>query len=249
LSTGSAADLTDTAPAYVAFQPGLAGTLTSPAPADWLAANGGAIPTAPGCPAIAGAGVAYDPIVLELQIRVPTNVKSFGVGAYFFGADYPEYVCSQFNDSFVVLLDSTWASTPPNPADRNLAFVDPAPLGAPFFPVGVNLALGNTGLFRQCVNGLVACGTSQQTTVSGCLGVGELAGTGFELPDTGSTCGAGVLTGGGTGWLTVRGNVVGGEVITVRFGLWDNGDAVLDSLVLLDNWRWFTTPDTPGTGP
>ena len=57
------------------------------------------------------------------------------------------------------------------------------------------------------------------------LGIGELVGTGFERHAA-------------TGWLQTRSNVVAGEEITLRFAIWDTGDEVLDSTVLLDNFRW-----------
>ena len=63
--------------------------------------------------------------------------NSFSLSSYFFSAEYPEWVCSPFNDFFVILLDSSFSGNPPNPADKNLAFYDPAPAGPPFYPVGV----------------------------------------------------------------------------------------------------------------
>jgi len=43
---------------------------------------------------------------------------------------------------------------------------------------------------------------------------------------------------GATRWLTTTAPVVPGETITLRFVIWDTSDMQLDSLVLIDNFRW-----------
>src|SRR5690606_41126626 len=92
-----------------------------------------------------------DPIMLELTIRTPTNAKSFKLATNFMSSEYPEYTCSPYNDFFVVLLDSTYTGMPENPANKNLGFYTSPQMQK--YPVGVNLAHGNTGLFQQCKNG------------------------------------------------------------------------------------------------
>ena len=157
-------------------------------------------------------------------------------------------MCSPFNDFFVVLLDSAWNDdpmrTPQNPSDKNLAFYK-QPQTMQIYPVGINLAACNTGLFTQCVNGETGCfGTSG--TISTCVGTNHLTGTGFDLPSPGS-CDSNSLLGGATGWLETSGNVVGGEIITLRIAMWDTSDHRLDSLVVLDNFSWSVEASDPGT--
>jgi len=238
----------NTNPAYASFQTGQSMGTSSGAPADWLAANGGNLPNAPGCPD-PGSTTAYDPIELQLQVRVPTNAHSFSVSTDFYSSEYPEWVCSPYNDFFLLLLDSAFvpgAGQSPNPADKNLAFYDPPPAGGSVYPVGVNLSYGNTGLFTQCLNGNTGCGAgSTAGTTSVCTGTTQLAGTGFQQAVTG--CGTNNLMGGATGWLTTSGNVVPGETITLRFVIWDTSDEIYDSLVLLDNFQWSVDASTPGT--
>ena len=234
LSTGHAA--TPANPGYVDFQAGADNGVSSALPADWLAANGNTVPTAPGCPPI-DATTAHDPVMLTLDIRVPNNARSFNFALNYFGADYPEYVCSNFNDVFVALLDSTSGSGL-NPADKNLA-------GIPY-PVGVNFAKDVPQFFTQCVNGTLACnsGGSTFTTIQ-CQTTAGLVGTGMDTPDYG--CGDNnSLLGGATGWLQVQGNVVPGETIHLRLGIWDSGDYTYDSLVLLDDFRWSSQTVPPG---
>ena len=244
LSTGGAAAKTDVAPVYhdwVSYTH--TGTNTSGYPADFLAANGGTLPNAPGCPDPSGT-TANDPEMLTLRVRVPTNAKSFKLSTNFYSAEFPEWTCSSFNDFFVVLLDSTYLGDPANPTDKNLAFYQPAGTTMKV-PVGVNLGFGNTGLFTQCVNGATGC-TGSPSTITTCTGTNLLTGTGFDDPNAGS-CDAGSLEGGATGWLVTSGNVTPGEIITLRIAIWDTSDHAWDSLAVVDGFQWSTDTAQPGT--
>jgi len=203
---------------------------TTGAPADWYTANGNEFPSAPVCGSSSSSGSSMsndvnDAVMLDLTLKVPETARSFSMNVYFLTQEYPRWICSEYNDFFVVLLDSSYTSNDPslqNPADKNLA------MDASKNPVGVNLA--PSGLFTQCmpVSGYPATQTS-------CVGTGDLEGTGFE-------------ENGGTGWLVTRGNVVGGEEIRLRFAIWDVSDHAFDSLVLIDNFKWDVAEYTPGTG-
>jgi len=253
LSTGRAAAPGQTNPTFAAFQTGEDMGKSSGFPADWLASNGGTLPNSPGCPdPDVGAG-AVDPVMLTLQIRVPTNAKSFRLKSNFFSSEYPEWTCSPYNDFFVVLLDSGFAGQPANPGDKNLATYTSS--NNQNYPVGVNLAHGDTGLFTVCTNGPTGCASPEAVdgTIAPVPPAPRLAGTGFEgttPPGTGFNagyCGANNQVGGGTGWLTTSGNVVGGEIITLRIAIWDTSDPILDSVVLLDAFEWSVDAATPGT--
>lgn len=245
LSTGAAAAKGDTNPNFADFVSynHVTGTNTSGYPADFYAANGNAIPNAPGCPAPTSTQ-ARDPVMLTLRIRVPTNAKSFKLSTNFYSAEFPEYTCSRYNDFFVVLLDSSYNGDPANPADKNLAFYQP--MGSMMkYPVGVNLAYGNTGLFTQCINGETGCnGTAG--SINTCIGTAMLAGTGFDDPEP-QACDSNSLVGGATGWLVTSGNVTPGEVITLRVAIWDTTDQQYDSLAVIDGFTWSTESTQPGT--
>jgi len=198
------------------------GTNNSGAPADWYKAHGNSFPSAGSCPSSGTSGDVNDAVMLTLKIRTPKAAKSFSFNIYFLTYEYPTYICSIYNDFFIALLDSLHTSPDPalqNPYDKNLA------MDAKGNPVGVNLAPG--GLFTQCVN-------VPGKGVTSCVSTEELQGTGFE-------------SNGGTGWLTTRGNVKGGEVITLRLAIWDLSDHALDSLILIDNFRWDVAEHKPGT--
>ncbi len=253
LSTGGAAAKTDTNPGpHSWFGYTHVGTQTcgfedsaqcSGFPADFLAANGGKLPNAPGCPDADG-DTANDPVMLTLRVRVPTNAQSFKLSTNFFSAEFPEYTCSPYNDFFVVLLDSTYAGDPANPSDKNLAFFQPTGT-TDKVPVGVNLGHGNTGLFTQCLNGETGC-SGELGSINTCISTSMLAGTGLDDPDEGS-CDTNSIVGGATGWLVTSGNVTPGEVITLRIAIWDTSDSAFDSLAVIDGFQWSTEVAQPGT--
>ncbi len=217
----------------------------STAPQDWYESNGNSFPQAPSCPdAQSGTNPINDPVMLELSAQAPENASAFAIDIYFLSREFPKYVCSPkgYNDFFVILLDSNYKVSDPtlqNPADKNLA------MDAKKNPVGVNLA--NEGLFRVCCNeNYAACKYEKLKTKDYCplctLGPAELEGTGMYLPESKFDDMYGA-----TGWLTTKGNVQPGEVIKLRFAIWDTGDHIFDSQVIIDNFRWLPATTKPGT--
>ncbi len=242
LSSGHAADNAgDNNPNFAPFETGVNTGPDQTAPADWLAANGGSFPNAPGCP-ISGNTNANDGQMLRLRVRVPTNANSFTVKFFFFSAEYPEYVCTSFNDFFVTLVDS---NDNENPADKNIAIYAE---GNNQWPVGVNLVSAAPNLFAVCDNGNIGCAGGPNVPYNGCnQGENLLTGTGFDL--NAGACSGNDDVGGGTGWLIMSGNVTPGETMEIRFAIWDTGDSVWDSLVLLDHWEWSVQASEPGIQP
>jgi hypothetical protein len=240
-SSGHAADATDTSPDFVSPQDGVDfGTgIGIPAPTDWLAAHGDTFPNPLGCPD-PWSNEAHDAQMLTLRVRAPTNARSFTFKFNFFSSEYPEWVCSTFNDFFVALIDSDATN---NPADKNLAVWDD---GSTTFPVGINLVESAAGLFTVCENGETGCRGSLQSNYTDCSDPGALLGTGFDVGDGICPVGSMGANGGGTGWLEVAGNVAGGEIITVRMAIWDGSGHLFDSTVLVDDWQWSLDAATPG---
>jgi hypothetical protein len=234
LSSGHAAAPGQTLPSHAPFESGQNLGSKVPAPADWIAANGGVFPAScEGLNPTPGTD-ANDSAMLTLRIRVPTNARSFTTRMFFFSAEYPEWVCSEFNDFFVALIDS---ESDANPGDKNIAVFND---GQELWPVGLNIIKTAPGLFRSCRSGNVGCQGALAQQFHECSdGEALLLGTGFDAIDTGNSCnGAGFPVGGGTGWLELSGNVEPGEIMEIRFGIWDAGGHLFDALVLLDDWRW-----------
>jgi hypothetical protein len=183
---------------------------------------------APACPGVI-TGQPHDGAALRLVIRVPTNAKSFSFNENFFSYEFPVYICSQYNDTFVVEM-----APPPQGAGvgGNIAFDQSGN------PISVNNAL------LQVCDPQVAGGKNFTCP----LGSSTLMGTGFgnDLSMDGNHA--------ATGWLQTTVNIdpsLRGKDITLLFAVWDSGDGILDSTALVDNFQWSTQPGqgTPVTQP
>ena len=110
-------------------------------------------------PACAGSTNINDDIALELTLRAPTNATGYAYNFDFYSFEYPEWVCTSFNDQYIALVDPA----PMGSINGNISFDSMSN------PVSVNIAF-----FDVC---------------SGCaLGTSELAGTGFDTwDDAGAT--------------------------------------------------------------
>ena len=195
---------------------------------------------ATGCPI---SNVANDVVDVVLKIQVPANAKGFTFDFNFYSGEWPEWVCTEFNDSFVAWLTSTaWMG---KAGDFNISF------DAKNNPVSVNNAFFETCTSNAptgCCSTTTAMGCGSPTATASCInGPGQLAGTGFE--DNGTYCQNPSTGGGSTGWLTTKAPAKPGEVITLQFIIWDTGDPNWDSSVLLDNFKWVRGPTTTGTQP
>jgi len=170
-------------------------------------------------------GTPNDAAGVEIEIRPPSNAKGFSFDFKFMTYEWPDFVCSQYNDFFVALL----SPTPMGQNDGNIAFDK---MGN---PVSVNNAFievcgcpGNPPNACEAGGKLFECP----------LGDFELIGTGFGFDDCGFC-----QNHGGTGWLRTNAPVENkGEVITMRFTVYDSGDGSLDTTTLIDNWHWIAKP-------
>lgn len=265
LSSGIASDATQTNPGPNGGAPGSSNVSTTHTPGssvnistctnascikDWFttanpplkAAN--ALPAAPNC----GSGttgsptLARDSVMLKFRLRAPTNVRAFSFNSYFLSAEYPEFVCTNYNDQLVALVNTPAGTPSPiaNPVDKNLmTFLDTS---GKKWPIGINVAAG-TNLFAVCESQTAnpSCWDTSVASSSCALGMNGLLGTGFEKS---GNC----LVGGGTYWLTTAGNVIAGEIVELRIVIWDVGDTAYDSVALLDGFKWLANATLPGTG-
>ncbi|MGZ3450740.1 MAG: choice-of-anchor L domain-containing protein [Polyangiales bacterium] len=203
-------------PDFMALPKGVDSTTHASAPPDGWPRN------TKGCPA-SKTKMAFDSVVLELDIRVPTNAKGFSYDFDFYTSEYVEYVCQAYNDTFVALLKTKVPLSPA--ANGNVSF------DADGDPINVN-----SGFFQVCSP------DSWLGRKFDCpLGTSELAGTGFDAVATSLTKPA---QNGATSWLRTTQEVVPGEEITIRFAIWNTGDHWLPSTVLLDRWTWRAEPTT-----
>ncbi len=176
----------------------------------------------PACPGVT-TGPVYNAAALEVRVRVPTNARSLAFRSNFYTYEYPEYICSEYNDFFVTLMT-------PRPAGLDNDNI--------VFDTEGNLVSVNASLLEVCEPG-----THGGRSFTCPRGTSLLTGTGF---DGTAVCGTGDVFGtpigqsvrAATGWLSTTAPVTGGEIITLRFAVWDSGDPDLDSLVLIDGFEW-----------
>ena len=184
----------------------------------------------PACPGIT-TGEPNDAAGLELDIRPPSNAKGFSFDFKFQTYEWPNYVCSMFNDFFVALL----TPYPQGQSDGNIAFDK---MGN---PVSVNNAFIEVcGCEGNPPSPCLAGGKTFECP----LGDFELLGTGFGF----DSCGF-CQDHGGTGWLRTNAPIEDPtQPINIRFAVYDSGDGVLDTTTLIDNFRWIAKPGvTVGT--
>jgi hypothetical protein len=177
-------------------------------------------PSSPACPGVE-TGEPHDSIGLEVTLRVPTNARSATFDFNFFTFEFPVYICSEYNDYFLALLD-------PTPAGQTTPNVSFDSAGN---PISVNNAL------------LQVCSPAQEAggIWFDCpLGNSQLQGTGFENH---------AATGWLVTTIPVD-PTVNDRIIKIFFVTWDSGDGVLDSTIAIDNWQWSADPATgPITEP
>lgn len=185
----------------------------------------------PACPGTI-TGEPNDGAGIELELRAPTNAHGIGFEFDFFTYEWPNYVCSKFNDFFVALLEPF----PPKQQDGNISF------DAMGNPISVNNAFldvcgceGNPpspceagGKFFNCA-----------------LGNAELLGTGFGFDAGGSFA----VDHGSTSWLSSQAPIPASgqkdSVIKLRWGVYDSGDGALDTTTLIDKFRWILEAGVP----
>jgi hypothetical protein len=191
----------------------------------------------PGFPkATSGCDVATnvnDTINVKLKLVVPSNAKGLTFDFNFFSSEWPSWVCSRFNDGFLAYLTSSKSAG----GATNISF------DGMNNPVSVN-----NNFFDRCTpNATTGCssflGSPGAAVCAG--GEAELVGTGFGTK--GTYCGKSTTSGGATGWLQTKAPVEPGETITLEFMVWDTGDSILDSSVLLDAFKWVPSDTETGT--
>ncbi len=182
----------------------------------------------PGC---TGASDINDDVALEVELVAPSNATGYSFEFAFMSFEFPEWVCTTFNDQFIALVDPP----PQGSINGNVSF------DAQTNPVSVNVAyfdncdpsgIGNYA--SLCFGG--ACPAAPNPYCP--LGSGFMTDTGFnEWGDSGST-----------GWLVTTVPVTGGDTFKIRFAIWDTGDSSLDSTVLIDNFTWIANSGTVAVG-
>jgi hypothetical protein len=180
-------------------------------------------------------GAPHDGAGLRVTLRVPTNASTMSFDSNLFSYEFPDWVCSEFNDTFVVIMTPDPAGEPAT-ANHNIAFDSQN-----------NIISVNAGFMNVCDMGVQAGSSSGVMKTYACPeGPGKLNGTGFGI-DTTNNANGDDENQGSTDWLTTTVSVAAqaGKEITLLFAVWDSSDGVLDTTVLVDNvhWTFLTGPN------
>ncbi len=180
----------------------------------------------PACPGVT-TGEPYDSAGLRVTIRTPVDANSFAFDFDFYTYEYPDYVCDVYNDFFVAMM----TPQPSGLVDGNISFDGQG-----------NTISVNAGFLDACQ----PCNAGGKNFACA-LGYGEITGTGFDS-NLAFTCA--IQGSAATSWLVTTAPVESpGSDITLHFAIWDSGDGVLDSTVLIDNFKFDPEEGDVGTIP
>lgn len=154
---------------------------------------------------------------VDIQLQIRVPTNAQGF-SYDFRLFSGEYHTFQCSSYNDYYLALLTSLVPGIPPDHNISF-----------DALHNAVSVNNSFFQDCGGNGKGCGTCPYGTAS-------LAGTGFDQ-----------VQGGATEWLTTDAPVVPGEIMTLDLTVFDVGDHWLDTLILLDNFRWQLTPVVLGT--
>ncbi len=173
-----------------------------------------------------GGNTANDLGQIIMTLQIPTNVEGISFDFMFLSSEYPEWVCTQYNDAFLAILE-----------DPGLNGGQPTNIS---FDGNNNEITVNNNFFENPNNWTESlAGTGYDAPDSGAICHGS-SGGGCVMP---SPCPpANNTIGSGTGWLRTIAPVTRNEVVTLTFSIHDEGDNIYDSCVIIDNFQWITTP-------
>lgn len=196
-----------------------------------------------------GGPAVYDLAQIIVELTPPPGALGLRFNFMFLSAEWPQYLCQQFNDTYLTIVE-TQALNMGQPMNisfdqqGNLISVNAAflelprdwttnlsntPFGQPAQDIGGGGFPGLPGLPGLDAG---ACPSNIFGGASGCT-----------LPDYCEPSRGENLSyvGSGTGWLFSQAPIFAGEdTVKIVFSIHDEGDAVLDSKVLISDFRWLT---------
>ncbi|PKN57168.1 MAG: hypothetical protein CVU56_12260 [Deltaproteobacteria bacterium HGW-Deltaproteobacteria-14] len=153
----------------------------------------------------------FDAVELRLILRAPAGATGFSLDYIFMSAEYEEFIGSQYNDKFYIVLKAPQTTANQkkiinftncsNPGAYHDFMLD----GQPWCYIAINTAFS-----EPCTN--------VQTNING---------TWHQCP-----------YGSSTGWLSTSWPIQPNEQFELTFHIHDTADDVWDSHVVIDNFRW-----------
>lgn len=180
-------------------------------------------------------GAPHDATGLEIEIKAPSNALSFSFDFNFFTYEWPEFICTTFNDFFIAHMDPK----PTNLPDGNISFDNSGN------PISVNNAFLDV---CDCPGGPpckagISDFSAIQKNFACALGKTGVTGTPWETNSSSANPPppAG-WTNGSSGWLRTSAPVEKGQTFKIRLVTYDSDDGYVDSSTLIDNWQWHAEP-------
>ncbi|MFH2007875.1 MAG: choice-of-anchor L domain-containing protein [bacterium] len=168
--------------------------------------------------------VINDLTLLRVRLKAPTNAQGFAFDFVFFSSEYPDFVCSKYNDTFTaVVIDEPLLS---GGAATNISrdgYGSEITVNSAFFEYPPYWSLDISGTGYGVGPAVTWC---ENDPVPGC-----------SVPAPCPT-----IAGSTTGWLRTYSPVSAGGEITLVLSVHDEEDNILDSAVVVDNFRWIAHP-------
>lgn len=146
-------------------------------------------------------GLPHDSIMLRLKLKAPSNAKGVQFNVKFYSAEYPQFVCSQYNDLFLAMMSpAPMGAKPPNTG--NITFDskgEPLSVNNAFFDVCTNCAAGTAQLMGTGFDNPVAGGTQWLMTTAP-VGAGSTFTIDFAVMDAGDGVQASAVLLDNLGW-------------------------------------------------
>ena len=153
----------------------------------------------------------FDAVELRLILRAPPGATGFSLDYIFMSAEYEEFIGSQYNDKFYIVLKAPQTTANQKKIVNFTNCSDPGGYhdfmldGQPWCYIAINTAFS-----EPCTN--------VQTNING---------TWHQCP-----------YGSSTGWLSTSWPIQPNEQFELTFHIHDTADDVWDSHVVIDNFRW-----------
>ncbi|EYF02012.1 choice-of-anchor L domain-containing protein [Chondromyces apiculatus] len=138
------------------------------------------VPNCPGDPDI------NDDVALQVQLRAPSNATGFQFDFKFYSFEYPEFVCTSYNDQFIALMNPA----PMGSINGNISFDsqnNPVSVNVAFFDVCDGCPLGTADMQGTGFNTLNNAGGTGWLVTSAPVTGGQDISIRFAIWDTGDT--------------------------------------------------------------
>jgi hypothetical protein len=169
---------------------------------------------------LAAGGPPNDLLAFSFEVTVPADTHGWRVDLAWLSAEFPARVDAPANDAFV-----WWVAS-----EAYVGNVATTEDGAPMTATGLRPRLVEADFVGEAP-ALIGTGFGG-TTAQPC----DFPWAEWDACPRGAA----------SGWLTLDGPANPGEVLGLTAVLFDQGDTELDTMVLVDDWRWHCAGCTPG---